>query len=164
MLLSGVIANFYYGRNWPTGGKGPAIAWFCFSSYWYIVAFFGLLHIVRVQYTKLAQLAENTDAKKALLPLRIAIVTIFTLWICYPIVWIIGDQGIGLLSFSTVECIHAFCDIVAKSAYGFTLLLRQEAPSPTTTRSSAGSSTSAAWTARRSSRASRSASSRPRAP
>ena len=121
LLLSGVIANFYYGRNWPKGGRGPAIAWFLFGTYWYIIAFLGLLHIVRIQYSKLAQLAENTDAKKALLPLRIAIVTIFTLWICYPIVWVIGDQGAGLVSFSSVECIHAFCDIVAKSIYGFTL-------------------------------------------
>ena len=30
-------------------------------------------------------------------------------------------QGIGILSFSGVECVHAFCDIVAKSVYGFTL-------------------------------------------
>ena len=121
MLLSGVIANFYYGRNWPKGGRGPAIAWFCFSSYWYIVAFIALTHIVKVQYNKLAKIAENTEAKKALLPLRISIVTIFTLWVCYPIIWIIGDQGAGLISFSAVECIHAFCDIVAKSLYGFTL-------------------------------------------
>ena len=121
MLLSGVIANFYYGRNWPKGGRGPAIAWFFFSTFWYVVAFFGLLHIVREQYTKLARLAENTAAKKALLPLRVAIVTIFTLWLCYPIIWVVGDQGAALISFSTVECIHAFCDIVAKSVYGFTL-------------------------------------------
>jgi hypothetical protein len=121
MLLSGVVANFYTGRSWTKGGMGPAIAWFCFSTFWYIVAFVALLYLVKRQYAKLARIAEKTEAKKALLPLRIAIVTIFTLWICYPIVWIVGDQGMGLISFSAVECIHAFCDIVAKSMYGFTL-------------------------------------------
>jgi len=121
MLISGVMANFYYGRNWPKGGRGPAIAWFLYSSYWYVVAFGVLAHIVKIQYGKLAKLAEGTEAKKALLPLRISIVTIFTLWLCYPIIWILGDQGVQLITFSGVECIHAFCDIVAKSIYGFTL-------------------------------------------
>ena len=130
LLLSGVIANFYFGRNFPMGGRGPAIAWFLFGTYWYLVAFIGLTYIVKVQYTKLAQLAENTDAKKALLPLRVAIVTIFSLWICYPIIWIIGDQGAGLISFSGVECIHAFCDIVAKCAPSLSICAPHEPHPP----------------------------------
>ena len=120
VLMCGVMANFYTGHNWERG-HGPAVAWFFFSSFWYCIAFVGLVIVIKSQYSKLARLAEGSDAKKALLPLRVAIITILTLWIVYPIIWVLGDQGVGLIAFSGVECIHAFCDIVAKSVYGFTL-------------------------------------------
>ena len=122
MLLSGVVTNFYSGRHWTRPTRLPAVAWFCYGCFWYIIAFATLSHIVRTQYNKLASLAQATDAKRALLPLRIAIATIFSLWVCYPAVWILSEESVHLLTPTGLECVHAFCDIVAKAVYGLTLM------------------------------------------
>lgn len=78
-------------------------------------------HGFRAQYERLMALAQGTEAKKALLPLRLAVYTFFTIWIVFPLVWILGTQGLGLISDEVQEVLHCLCDIVAKSFYGFAL-------------------------------------------
>ncbi len=119
MLLCGVISNFYAGRSWTRPDRGPAVAWFCFSAFWYAVVISATAHLVRLQYAKLARLAADTDVKRALLPLRVSILTILSLWVCYPVVWVLAEQSVGLL-FSTAVQTHNLFKSFVKIKQSFT--------------------------------------------
>lgn len=117
VLMTGAVANFYPGDELRAG----AIAWFVFGCVLYCGAYALFITVVRAQYERLMALAQGTEAKKALLPLRLAVYTFFTIWIVFPLVWILGTQGLGLISDEVQEVLHCLCDIVAKSFYGFAL-------------------------------------------
>jgi bacteriorhodopsin len=44
------------------------------------------------------------------------------LWICYPIVWLLGTEGFGLVPLLVEVIIYAILDISAKIGFGFLLL------------------------------------------
>ncbi|KAJ1470273.1 hypothetical protein T484DRAFT_1848444, partial [Baffinella frigidus] len=67
--------------------------WFCFSATIFTFA------IVIKQYKRLNDLSAGTEAKKAMFPLKLAIVTFFSMWLGFPIVWVMsGRTGMSLLS------------------------------------------------------------------
>eukprot|EP00961_Rhodomonas_salina_P292984 3933386-Rhodomonas_salina.1 len=101
--------------------RGGAIAWFAFGCVLYIWAYWLFLTLVKSQYERLLAMANNSDAKKAFLPLRLAVYTFFTIWIVFPVLWVLGHQGLGIISDEVSEVLHCVCDLVAKSFYGFAL-------------------------------------------
>ncbi len=44
------------------------------------------------------------------------------LWICYPIVWLIGTEGFNLVPLAVEVIIYAILDVTAKIGFGFLLL------------------------------------------
>ena len=57
-----------------------------------------------MQHRKLTQLTRHTAAKKALLPLRVAVAAFAAGWVVYPLLWIV-DRGLGAVGDSAVECL-----------------------------------------------------------
>mmetsp|Transcript_49757 Transcript_49757/g.117244 ORF Transcript_49757/g.117244 Transcript_49757/m.117244 type:complete len:536 (-) Transcript_49757:425-2032(-) len=117
VLLTGAATNFYPGDAM----RGGAYAWFAFGCALYIWAYWLFLTLVKAQYERLQMMAAATEAKKAFLPLRLAVYTFFTIWIVFPVIWVLGHQGLGLISDEVSEVMHCICDLVAKSFYGFAL-------------------------------------------
>ena len=53
-------------------------------------------------------------------PLKFALGTYFTIWMCYPLLWLLLE---GKLITPTIShCCHVVMDVLAKSMYGFALL------------------------------------------
>lgn len=117
VLLTGVVTNFYEGEKF----RGPAYAWFALGMVLFAVDYFLLYKIITQQYTKLETLSYQSHAKKALFPLKMAIGTFFVVWVFFPVIWLLSDRALGLINNDAVEVLHALCDIVAKSVYGFML-------------------------------------------
>mmetsp|Transcript_62584 Transcript_62584/g.147177 ORF Transcript_62584/g.147177 Transcript_62584/m.147177 type:complete len:422 (+) Transcript_62584:99-1364(+) len=117
VLLSGAATNFYPGEQMKQG----AIAWFCFGCFLYAAAYYLFFSIVKKQYSRLVALSANTEAKKAFMPLKLALYTFFSIWVVFPIVWILGYHGLNILTNDAQECLHCTCDLIAKSFYGFAL-------------------------------------------
>eukprot|EP00293_Proteomonas_sulcata_P014396 CAMPEP_0184308724 /NCGR_PEP_ID=MMETSP1049-20130417/17074_1 /TAXON_ID=77928 /ORGANISM="Proteomonas sulcata, Strain CCMP704" /LENGTH=391 /DNA_ID=CAMNT_0026621461 /DNA_START=170 /DNA_END=1345 /DNA_ORIENTATION=- len=116
VLMIGAVTNFYPGDDM----KGPAVAWFCFGCFWYLIAYIFMAHIVSKQYGRLDYLAHGTKAEGALFSLKLAIITFFAIWVAFPLVWLLS-VGTGVLSNEAAEICHCICDVVAKSVYGFAL-------------------------------------------
>eukprot|EP00961_Rhodomonas_salina_P073795 991675-Rhodomonas_salina.1 len=117
VLLTGAATNFYPGEEMRNG----AVAWFTFGCFLYLVAYYLFLSIVKRQYSRLVALSANTEAKKAFMPLKLALYTFFSIWVVFPIVWILGFHGLNILTNDAQECLHCACDLIAKSFYGFAL-------------------------------------------
>jgi len=118
VLLTGSAANFYPGERW----RGGAWGWFCFSGTVYTFAYIFVYMIVVKQYTRLNDLSAGTEAKKAMFPLKLAIVTFFSMWLGFPVVWVLsGRTGMNLLSEDAVQILHCIFDLIAKSVFGFAL-------------------------------------------
>jgi len=117
VLLTGTATNYYPGDEMKAG----SYAWFVFGCFLYIIAYYLFYTIVRIQYRRLLNLAATTDAKKSFMPLKLALYTFFSIWVVFPIVWILGHQGLNILSNDAQECLHCACDLTAKSFYGFAL-------------------------------------------
>ncbi|GHO81724.1 rhodopsin [Ktedonobacter sp. SOSP1-85] len=49
-------------------------------------------------------------------------IMLIALWVCYPIVWILGTEGFGVISLLPEVILYAILDILAKGAFGFVLL------------------------------------------
>ncbi|KAJ1483557.1 hypothetical protein T484DRAFT_1799927, partial [Baffinella frigidus] len=55
----------------------------------------------------------------------LAIVTFFFMWIGFPIVWVLSSRtGVNLLSEDAVQILHCIFDLIAKSVFGFALALQ----------------------------------------
>jgi len=117
VLLTGTATNYYPGDEMRAG----SMAWFIFGCFLYFVAYYLFYTVVKIQYTRLLALAASTEAKKAFMPLKLALYTFFSIWIVFPIVWLLGHQGLNILSNDAQECLHCACDLTAKSFYGFAL-------------------------------------------
>jgi hypothetical protein len=117
VLLTGAATNFYPGEKMKPG----AIAWFCLGATLYVVAYYLFYVVVKVQYGRLVVMTANTEAKKSFMPLKLALYTFFSIWIIFPIVWLLGYHGLNILTNDAQECLHCACDLIAKSFYGFVL-------------------------------------------
>lgn len=118
VLLTGSIANFYPGPSWRTGAWG----WFVFAATIYTFAYVFVYMIVIKQYKRLNDLSAGTEAKKAMFPLKLAIVTFFSMWLGFPVVWVLSSRtGMNLLSEDAVQILHCIFDLIAKSVFGFAL-------------------------------------------
>lgn len=119
ILMSGVLAEFYAEGD-PRLRNG-AYAWYGFGCFWFIFAYSIVMSIVAKQYSRLAQLAQDTGAEHSLHVLKFAVFTFSMLWILFPLVWAICPRGFGWIDDNWTEVAHCVCDIVAKSCYGFAL-------------------------------------------
>eukprot|EP00287_Rhodomonas_sp_CCMP768_P025259 CAMPEP_0202853012 /NCGR_PEP_ID=MMETSP1389-20130828/90262_1 /ASSEMBLY_ACC=CAM_ASM_000865 /TAXON_ID=302021 /ORGANISM="Rhodomonas sp., Strain CCMP768" /LENGTH=379 /DNA_ID=CAMNT_0049531549 /DNA_START=13 /DNA_END=1152 /DNA_ORIENTATION=+ len=119
ILLSGVLAEFY--ALGDPRLRGGAYAWYGFGMFWFIAAYVAVMTVVRKQYERLAQLAQDTGASHSLPVLKFAVFTFSMLWVIFPLVWVVCPRGLNLIDDSATEVAHCVCDIIAKSCYGWAL-------------------------------------------
>ena len=90
-----------------------AMRWF-----WYALStafFLGVLYYLLVEWPREAEKQGTGDIFNTL-----KLLTVF-MWIGYPIVWALGNEGLAILEVGTTSWAYSFLDIVAK--YIFTILL-----------------------------------------
>ena len=106
MIVTGFVASYIRSDyRW---------AWFGFSC----VAFFGILYIIG---TRLMAGARQRDPQVTRLFSTLAGILI-VLWICYPIVWGLGQEGFGVISPFWEAILYGILDVCAKVGFGFVLL------------------------------------------
>ncbi|GCE04747.1 bacteriorhodopsin [Dictyobacter aurantiacus] len=106
MIITGLVAglinsNFKY-------------VWFIASAIAFIVVLYNLLG-----YLFPLAAARGGEVKQLFNTLSILTAV---LWICYPIVWLLGTEGIRLFSLPLEVGLFAILDILAKVGFGFVLL------------------------------------------
>jgi bacteriorhodopsin len=82
--------------------------------------FLAVLYFILVRLTPEA--ARRRDDVRQLY--RMLSMTLIVLWFCYPIVWVLGSEGFGVISVLAETILYAILDILAKVGYGFILLSR----------------------------------------
>jgi bacteriorhodopsin len=106
MIITGLIAGLL---NDPT-----KYAWFASST----IAFLVVLYILLVQFLGEARRQGGSISNL----FGILSVLTLVLWICYPIVWLLGSEGFSVLTVTAEVIIFAVLDVVAKIGFGFILL------------------------------------------
>lgn len=89
------------------------------SYVWYLVScgfFAGILYLLFVPYRNEAESTHPTKLGKKSFGKLITVHT--ALWTAYPIVWILADSGIGLLSDGVEAMFYTLLDITAKVGFG----------------------------------------------
>ena len=68
------------------------------------------------------EMARDSNAKQSIKFLKTGCYIFFLIWVLYPIFWLLGKNGAGIMSEELDHVISAVMDVIAKSAYGFALL------------------------------------------
>ncbi len=121
MILTGLISGFLTGPD--------KYVWFATST----IAFFFILFVL----VRLLGEARGRGGAVGKLFGNLAILTI-VLWTCYPIVWLLGTEGTGLLNIQAEVILYMILDVSAKVGFGYLLLSNRAA----LTQSSTASATS----------------------
>lgn len=106
MILTGLIAGLL--------NDASKYVWFITST----VAFVVVLYILIVQLLGQAR-ARGGEVGRLF---RTLSTLTLVLWICYPIVWLLGTEGFGILPLAVEVIIYAILDVTAKIGFGFLLL------------------------------------------
>ncbi len=111
MILTGLVASYIRSEyRW---------AWYGASC----VAFIGIVYII---VTQLAPAARQRDPLVTKLFTTLSGV-LLVLWICYPIVWALGQEGFGVVSPFVEALLYGILDVCAKVGFGFILLSNRPA-------------------------------------
>ncbi len=110
MIVTGLVAGLLTGPD--------KYVWFATST----VAFIVVLYIL-VQMLGEAR-SRNPEIGKLVSTLSTLTIA---LWICYPIVWLIGTEGFGLIPLAAEVVLYAILDVSAKVGFGFVLLSNRNA-------------------------------------
>lgn len=106
MIVTGFVAS-YIRSDWRW-------AWFGASA----IAFLVILYYI---FTKLRESAVQRNPQVTRL-FRVLMLWLVVLWICYPIVWALGQEGFGILSTLPETILYGTLDVLAKVGFGFLLL------------------------------------------
>ncbi len=118
MILTGLIAGFITGAD--------KYVWFATST----IAFFFILFVL----VRLLREARGRGGAIGKLFGNLAILTV-VLWTCYPIVWLLGTEGTGLLNIQVEVILYMILDVSAKVGFGYLLLSNRAALTESTTAS-----------------------------
>ncbi len=91
------------------------IIWWAVST----IAFVFVIYLLYRALTKGAMSFDDESRKSTFITLRNLTIA---LWTAYPIVWIIGTEGVGAIPLSAETAIYAVLDVLAKVGFGFILL------------------------------------------
>ncbi len=105
MIITGSISAFIRSNDrWGWFGSGVA-------------AFVVLLYLV-VQFMREAHQRDPQIARH----FRVLSTCLIGLWICYPIVWALGTEGLGIISIFIETVLFGTLDVLATVGFGFILL------------------------------------------
>lgn len=88
---------------------------------WWIISTGSFLAILGTLFTEFSDSARRRNGKvnKLFQTLR-NILTV--LWICYPIVWLIGSEGFRIITVGWETALYAILDLCAKVGFGFVVV------------------------------------------
>ncbi len=105
MIVTGVIATL---EGSPT------------NYLWYVISCGAFLAILGALLTEFSVAAHRRNGKINRLFQKLRN-TLIVLWFCYPIVWILGEEGLGIVNVAVETACYAILDLCAKVGYGFIL-------------------------------------------
>jgi len=106
MIITGLVAGLI--------NDNTKYVWFLTST----IAFIVVLYILVGQFLGQAR-ARGGEVGRLF---GILSTLTLVLWICYPIVWLLGTEGFGILSLPIEVILYAVLDVTAKIGFGFLLL------------------------------------------
>lgn len=107
MIATGAIANF-------SSTTQDITVWFVASMAWFFVVLWLLYGQVQKQATQ-----HNAKMAKAYVSL---LTFLIALWVCYPLVWLLGESGYNVITISTEAAVYAVLDVTAKAVFGAAVL------------------------------------------
>ncbi len=129
MIVTGLVAAL------TTASQAMRIAWWGISCGFFLV----LLYILVSRLT--AQAADQPgDVGNLFGTLRNVVIL---LWLAYPIVWIVGTEGLGLVPLYYETAAFMVLDVLAKVGFGFLLLRSRGVLDQATTGTAAGDAAAA---------------------
>lgn len=106
MILTGAVA----------GATGGAFKWF-----WYVISCIFFLAVLALIWGPLQNAARSGVSPEASLFFPLAVV-LTVLWFAYPVVFLIGTEGLSAIGASVEVFLYAVLDISAKVGFGIILL------------------------------------------
>ena len=73
-------------------------AWFGMGATIFSGVYYGIIMIVRERLGFYTEMARDSNAKQSIKYLKIACYIFFTVWMIYPLLWVLGTKGFGLIS------------------------------------------------------------------
>jgi bacteriorhodopsin len=93
---------------------------------WWAISTGALLVLLYFLFETLSEQANRLSGERAALFARLRNLTI-ALWLCYPVIWILGTEGgIGLFGLGVETALFAVLDLSAKIGFGFLLVQSRE--------------------------------------
>ncbi len=105
MIVTGIIATL---EGSPT------------NYLWYVISCGAFLAILASLLNEFSETSRRRNGKINRLFQKLRNMLI-VLWFCYPIVWILGSEGVGILSVEVSTACYAILDLLAKVGFGFVL-------------------------------------------
>jgi bacteriorhodopsin len=99
------------------------------SGWKYVLWFIALIALIALLYSIMTRLyAASADRPQSVRRiLRTLSVYVVIVWSLYPVVWLIGTEGIGAVSLTWEVFLFLVLDILAKIGFGFLLLTNRQA-------------------------------------
>ena len=94
---------------------------FTYRYVWWLVSTISFVFLLYMLFGALSAKIDEMDADKAGTFTTLRNLTLL-LWIFYPIVWIIGTEGAGVVPLGVETTLYAVLDLSAKVGFGFILL------------------------------------------
>ena len=98
-------------------------AWFVAGVILFSFTYYLILSIVRFRLDFFVECARDAGAKQSIRYLKVGCFTFFGIWILFPLMWICGERGFGLISEDLDHILHCILDVITKNLYAFALLL-----------------------------------------
>lgn len=90
-----------------------------YNYYWWIISMVAFLVVLGLIWGPLRQRASE-DGQMAPFSKLASMLT--ALWVCYPIVWLVGSSGAELISVTVESWLYLVLDVTAKVGFGFVAL------------------------------------------
>ncbi|ART62765.1 bacteriorhodopsin [Kushneria marisflavi] len=90
-----------------------------YNYYWWIISMIAFLVVLGLIWGPLRQRASE-DGQMAPFSKLAGMLT--ALWVCYPIVWLVGSSGADLISVTVESWLYLVLDVTAKVGFGFVAL------------------------------------------
>ena len=84
-------------------------AWFGMGATIFSSVYYGIIMIVRERLGFYTEMARDSNAKQSIKYLKIACYIFFTVWMIYPLLWVLGTKGFGLISGAPPPRLPASC-------------------------------------------------------
>ena len=108
MVVTGLFANL-------ATNTVDIVVWYLASCGWLLIVLYVMFG--EVQRQAFAHSERSAKVYKSLL------LYLSVAWVCYPIVWILGDTGYGVINANSVAAAYAILDVSAKGIFGILTLV-----------------------------------------